>query len=476
MNTSKIKPQKIQLNRGLNNKPFYSPDNLKALDTYEQNKKPPLPLNNILQTQKESQGAIRSAVSITEKGASALSSINDGGFLVEGQTKTVIYYGKDAEKMLSKTTHFDKETQIVVLKGSAVKVNIDGEIREFREPGALLLGPGSNARAQVLKGNVMVVQSENSPPWYKKFGPQGEHSEKFNELSEINKRLYGGCELKDKFTELQLEKLMEHGVVFEKDNKHVQWYEFSNGEDLKTKLTQMGFCFKDKETIFQIWQEMAKRTPRDQHGCGISGYDYTGLAWDKGTIVAYLLKNKLNLWSWRPTEWIVNSTEYAGRNEPFCVGISNVISKENYKEPVAFKEEIRPAETLHRHPVMGEKKQTEIYIAMGGRAALLTINNGKPHLNIMREGDMAVINPGLVHCIFAVQGEYEHICVQVPSAFQYGLMFKEDQNYSDYFIEEKDLIDCAKKLLKTSKRGFIDLSGMLPSDSGYNLSKARIKK
>jgi hypothetical protein len=233
----------------------------------------------------------------------------------------------------------------------------------------------------------------------------------------IKRRLYAlssGHAHKTSFTGDQLQKLVNAKIVKPNllDNINVYWTQYTNEQDLRGNMSQAGLHGQDADAVVDVW----KKTNR-------SGYDNTGLTWDKGKVVAYLLREKLNIWNEQNTEWIVNSTEYAGENEPFTVGVSEVKSPKTYTEPAPFRD-IRPGERIHRHPVREDKKQTEAYLVTGGEAAMLTIRQGKPYLTFMKPGDMAVISPGIAHCVLAMNGDYEHICFQVPSAFQYGFLFK----------------------------------------------------
>ena len=113
-------------------------------------------------------------------------------------------------------------------------------------------------------------------------------------------------------------------------------------------------------------------------------------------------------------------------------------------------DELRKGEKLHKHPNKAEKRQTEIYMITSGAAALVVVRNGKPEIKILKEGDLAVIDAGVEHCVNSVLGEYEQIVVQVPSAFQYGFDFKcetpEPEGYSkEAFTKE------AQIALNTSK-------------------------
>jgi len=65
---------------------------------------------------------------------------------------------------------------------------------------------------------------------------------------------------------------------------------------------------------------------------------------------------------------------------------------------------------------------------------------------------MTIINPGVVHSIMGIKGEYEHLVCQVPSAFQYGFMLKEPRKYEDYsFTEEKAVKMALEELTKSEQ-------------------------
>ncbi|HPZ06748.1 MAG TPA: hypothetical protein PL110_01425 [Candidatus Eremiobacteraeota bacterium] len=457
--------------------------------------------------------------SIGDSGITTVPLRTDGGHLVEEETGTVAYYGDTAKKLLKKTTFFPDETIVTIPSSGSIRVTVNGQSLSFSEAGSILLGAGTEAKVEILKGEPLVTTTEKPPSWYKKHKPGGEHQAGFDKITEINKHLFACHTIKSRFKENQLEKLLAGGIVknVKNNDKYIEWASFSTQEELQSKLKESGFSTKDMEDISSLWYQTIKRKLQSMESghvdknkfrretlkkllqSGIlrefslkgneafwtsfsteqemrsklsagsifgseaeevlsvwrkttkSGYDNTGLAWDKGKVVAYLLNNKINIWNEQATEWIVNSTAYAGENEPFTVGVSNVIAKKELSEPVAFKS-IRPGESLHRHPQTDDKKQTECYLVTGGRAALLTIHDGKPHISILQTGDMAVINPGITHCVLAVDGPYEHLVFQVPSAFQYGLIFKDNQNYSDHSVTEEEILSFAlKKLKETSE-------------------------
>ncbi len=482
----------------------------------------------------------RKIFSIGSSGINTVPLRADGGHLVEEETGTVAYYGDAAKELLKKTDFFTNETIVTVPSNGSIRVTVKGQSFSFSEAGSVMIGAGTQAKVEILKGEPLVTTTEKPPSWYKKHKPGGEHQSGFDRITEINKHLFACHTIKTRFKQEQLAKLLEHGIVKNagKEGTYVEWGIFSTEEELQSKLALKGFSAKDIEDLSALWYQTIKRKLQSSESghvekskfkketmekllnsgilrnfssespdiywssyctegelkgklsnIGISGqeaqnilniwkestksgYDNTGLTWDKGKVVAYLLNNKINIWNEQATEWIVNSTAYAGENEPFTVGVSNVVAKKELPEPVAFKS-IRPAETLHRHPETDDKKQTECYLVTGGRAALLTIQDGKPHVSVLQAGDMAVINPGVAHCVLAIDGPYEHLVFQVPSAFQYGLIFKEGKNYSDYSLNEEEILALTLKKMKDSSEHpeQIDKEGIVIPGS-YKSSKA----
>ncbi len=255
--------------------------------------------------------------------------------------------------------------------------------------------------------------------------------------------IHCGRAKKDSFTDEQKKKLIDSSLAKEigLDKENLYWTGFLKESEFRNILASSGVSTSDIEDIAKVWKKTTK-----------SGYDNTGMVWDHGKIVAYNIKDKLNMWSEGGTEWIVNSTEYAGENEPFTVGVSYVKAKKAFDEPVDF-HELRAQEKIHRHPAREGKRQTEAYVVNKGSAVLLTIVNGKPHFNYMKSGDMAVINPNVAHCVLAASGDYEHMCFQVPSAFQYGFLFKDELSYEQFATDHTTMLEAAKKGLAEGRHG-----------------------
>ena len=123
---------------------------------------------------------------------------------------------------------------------------------------------------------------------------------------------------------------------------------------------------------------------------------------------------------------------------PF-LGVS-LVQYDKDEKPVKMSA-IRKEEQLHSHPNLGERRQTEVYVITSGAAALNVVKGGQSRVQILKEGDLAVVGPGVLHCINSIVGEYEHIVTQVPSAFQYGFAFKEikepPKDYNAKALEEE---------------------------------------
>jgi mannose-6-phosphate isomerase-like protein (cupin superfamily) len=209
------------------------------------------------------------------------------------------------------------------------------------------------------------------------------------------------------------------------------WGYYFTEEELSKKLNKLGLTEKENMQIVDLWGKTTR-----------AGYDTTGLALEDKGVVFYSWHKKCNIWTQHMTEWLVNSQSYPGQGEPFTTGISKVQASKDYKKPIPFKE-IRPGEALHRHPDREDRNQTEVYCVTSGEAALLTIEKGKPVINKLKAGDMAVIQPGVTHCVIAVKGRYEHTVFQIPSAFQYGFMLKETVDYKDFDTTEEEITKIA---------------------------------
>jgi len=433
-------------------------------------------------------------VAVTGHGEIPLARRPDGGVLVEGDTRTVVYRGDAARALLERTTRWDVDTEVILPRNAALQVTVDGVGLHLGEPGAVMVGAGGEARFEQVQGEVIVVQSGKAPDWYEKLSPDGGHKKSFDEIAAINQRIFHSQTRAARFPPAQLATLLQNGIVKGVDDApdFVEWAPFRESEALRERLSAAGFGERDQKSLIDVWTaskhrglhgrnsgylqpsrltdedrqgleafqlarsfrfgphdtmvwldyatEEQLRTRLDRAGLGHradpivdvwkdttrSGYDNSGFVWEKDKVVVYAERGKTNLFNEQASEWIVNSTAYAGENDPFSVGVSRVASPAPLEGPTPFTR-LRPAESLHVHPVRdGEKKQTEGYLVLHGRAAMLTVKDGKPEVKVVKAGEMVVMEPGVPHCVMAADGEYEHVAFQVPSAFQYGFMFKEN--------------------------------------------------
>ena len=211
-----------------------------------------------------------------------------------------------------------------------------------------------------------------------------------------------------------IQKMQDSGILYkpQKQTEYIYWKTlYANEEELRKVLVQNGFNDSEQAEIVEHW----KKT-------NITGYDISGLKFINENAAVYNLNNKLNNWTQEKTAWVTNSTEMSGlgENTP-SVGISMV--QYDKESPVSMPQ-LRREEKLHTHPNEEKKSQREIYLITSGEAALNVVKNGRTHVEILREGDLAVVGEGVSHCVNSLHGEYEQIVAQVPSAFQYGFEFK----------------------------------------------------
>ena len=239
-------------------------------------------------------------------------------------------------------------------------------------------------------------------------------------------------------TEL-IEKMKAKGILHsnKKDaDKWIYWKEcFGNEESLRKRLIQEGFNIEEQDEIVRNW-----------HLANNTGFDISGLKFIDENVAVYNLEDKLNNWTHEKTNWVTNSTAIASTEgkTPF-IGVSMVQTDEN--RPIKMSE-LRREERLHAHPNLEEKRQTEIYVITSGAAALNVVKEGRSCIKILKEGELAVVGPGVAHCVNSILGEYEHIVAQVPSAFQYGFSFKsivdKPNDYDEELLQKKALKELEK--------------------------------
>lgn len=225
-----------------------------------------------------------------------------------------------------------------------------------------------------------------------------------------------------------VEKMKEAGIIHNNKKlagEFIYWKEtFANETDIRNKLGEKGFEPWEVELIVDNWRKY-----------NLTGFDLSGLKHISPKMAVYGFSDKLNNWTQEATNWITNSTAPTSSEgiTPF-VGVSMVQMDEDEIVPMS---KIRSEEKLHAHPNLEEKRQTEIYLITSGAAALNVVKGGKSQVKILREGELAVVGPGVLHSINSISGEYEHIVSQVPSAFQYGFGFKQIVEPPQDYDEER---------------------------------------
>lgn len=243
-----------------------------------------------------------------------------------------------------------------------------------------------------------------------------------------------------------INKMKEKGILF--NNKRytgrIYWREcFGKEESLRKKLIECEFTPEEQDEIINGWRATSN-----------IGFDLSGLMFIGENIAVYNLGNKVNNWNSEKTPWITNSTALMTTNgdTPF-LGVSMVQAGDKRVIPMS---ELRKEEKLHSHPNRAEKRQSEVYLITSGAAALNVVKNGKSQVKILNQGDLAVVDPGVKHCVNSVAGEYEQIVVQVPSAFQYGFGFKENvANPPADYNADRLTQEAYAKLSQLQQKGFI---------------------
>ncbi len=255
------------------------------------------------------------------------------------------------------------------------------------------------------------------------------------------------------------------------------------GKDLTQKMKQAGiFVDNKKKTEFVYWKTFfgnenqlkeALYNAKDKNGEKITfseneinrivegwkkenltGYDMTGLKYLDNKVAVYNLDDKINVWNQEETNWATNSTAISSTDRKTqSFGVSLV----RYDAPLKIisMNKLRMGEALHRHPNKENMKQNEVYFVTSGKAVLDVRKEGKIKEVVLNAGDLAVIKPNVEHCVNVVQGSYEHVCAQIPSAFHYGFGMKElveDNEDSKSKIERgKNVIEARNKEQRGAK-------------------------
>lgn len=425
-------------------------------------------------------------VRLTEHGVEPLRR-DERGIVLDETTGTRLLQGPEAVSYLASRDRFEQETEVFVPADAEIDLDVGCASARLGRSAAVYLASGTQAECKVLSGEPLVITSERAPSWYEPFEPA-----RFTEFArEQALRSDGLVQGYIRRTMLTPELLAKLGDRVEVQSDHFRF-------KCRPEQLEAGLTCEETAEVRQLWTRMERnRLPgrvfgsfpshlipdenraslverglvREAQGecrwrvhdpqtlaeeeaalyrnTSYRGYDTTGLVFRAPGVSAYQRAEKTNLWSHEPSEWLLSS----GTVDAPVVGLSSVASDGPLAEPVTFRE-LRPSETLHQHPPRGEAAMTEAYVVTGGSAALLAVHGGKPWIHLLHAGDLAVVQPGLAHCILAAAGDYEHVVVQTPSTFQYGLAFKKDEPFPR---DRAELEERARRELALGTRGSVEL-------------------
>ena len=232
-------------------------------------------------------------------------------------------------------------------------------------------------------------------------------------------------------------KLKENGVLFDtkKHTERIYWKKCFESEDhLRDTLNKKEITGKEQDSVVRAWNTDNR-----------IGFDITGLKFINDNAAVYCLDDKVNNWSMEKSCWLTNSTALASKREAPTVGTS--IVQADRKDPTPMWK-LRSGEHLHIHPKSEDRSQTELYMITSGTAALTVVRDGVPKIKILKEGELAVIPPNTPHCVNSVMGEYEQVVSQIPSAFQYGLSFKQNLDMPYGYTEDQMEEEAKEELLQ----------------------------
>ncbi len=233
------------------------------------------------------------------------------------------------------------------------------------------------------------------------------------------------------------EKMRDKDILYKNKkykNDYVYWKKsYPNADILRNELLQKDFSQEEIDKILSFWLNS-----------NITGYDFSGLKYIDDDMSLYNLQLKTNFWNSEKSCWLTSSMAPAsGVLLPSFFGVSLI---DTPKKGVVKMSDLRTSEVLHKHSDEQDKKQTEIYLITSGKAAFTILKNGIPETKILNEGELFVVEPGALHCINSVLGEYEHLCTQLPSAFQYGYGFKISEKMPQGYTDEEITKQAFEKL------------------------------
>lgn len=251
-----------------------------------------------------------------------------------------------------------------------------------------------------------------------------------------------------------INKMKQAGIFYDnkKNTQYVYWKEIYGTEK---EVTDALIHAKDKQgNGIEFTEEEIEDILEAWKSENTSGYDLSGLKYIDKDLAIYNLNDKVNNWTQEETNWATNSTAISSTEKKSpSVGVSLV--RFEPKKTIASMSELRMGEALHKHPNEENLKQYEVYFVTQGCAVLDVTKNGKRSEVVLNAGDMGIIQPSVEHCVNVVKGRYEHICAQVPSAFQYGFsmkkVMKDDEDKMSKFERGKSALE--KEMAKAKSSG-----------------------
>ncbi|MDD3594665.1 MAG: cupin domain-containing protein [Candidatus Gastranaerophilales bacterium] len=185
----------------------------------------------------------------------------DGGYDVDNETDTVLYYGEAAKNYLRSTTYYDKETQVIAQSDCRLSANSPNRNEMYlNEPGAILIPAKTYAKVNVIEGNPMVVITGKMPYWYSKMSPfETTHREFFELLTDKNKKIFADKVHKKVFIPY-VKQLEDCGFIYPVDSEGYTSFRFNTETDkLKNHLTSLNIDEKSANRIVQIYSQYKRR-------------------------------------------------------------------------------------------------------------------------------------------------------------------------------------------------------------------------
>jgi hypothetical protein len=204
---------------------------------------------------------IKNVISISQDDTYPLSPEKDGSFIVEKETGTSMYYGDLSKKFLDKRTFFDKETSIINLPDSELRITCPSKSINYSKSGAIIIPMGTHAQVEILKGDCLVICSENHHAWDKKLGEEGHHEEMNKKIAKTNNHIFKGHVSICNFTGEQLKVLINSKLLKVKDKGHVKWSSslVKSEEELTKHLSKLNFSVKDVQKFIDLWNKTVQR-------------------------------------------------------------------------------------------------------------------------------------------------------------------------------------------------------------------------